>query len=97
MTILEELCEILGWQGGTIHDALKEVRRLKNYEKEAGEAIKLLKKNWKSACGAYGEASELARILAEYHVKAMEPPPKDVVERALIYGKPYGKGDIKNG
>lgn len=27
--LLAELCAALGWQGGTIHDALKEVRRLK--------------------------------------------------------------------
>jgi len=27
--ILADLCEALGWQGGTIHDAIAEVRRLK--------------------------------------------------------------------
>ena len=29
-TVLEDLFEALGWQGGTIHDALREVRRLRD-------------------------------------------------------------------
>jgi hypothetical protein len=28
-TLLDELCKILGWQGGTIHDAIREVNKLK--------------------------------------------------------------------
>jgi hypothetical protein len=33
MATLEDLCEALGWQGGTIHDALDEVRKLKASKK----------------------------------------------------------------
>jgi hypothetical protein len=47
-TTLESLLEALGWQGGTIHDALSEVRKLKArvseleaYQKEAEGALKL--------------------------------------------------------
>jgi len=38
-TTLESLCEALGWQGGTIHEALAEVRRLKAYREQAHEAL----------------------------------------------------------
>lgn len=37
-SVLQELCSALGWQGGTIHQAIAEVKRLKAAEK--GESPK---------------------------------------------------------
>jgi len=34
-SLLEELCHALGWQGGTRHQALDEVKRLVEFEKRA--------------------------------------------------------------
>jgi hypothetical protein len=33
-SILQQLCEALGWQGGTIHQVIAEIKRLKAKEKE---------------------------------------------------------------
>lgn len=35
--ILKRLCDALGWQGGTIHQALEEVRRLKGLDDGQGK------------------------------------------------------------
>jgi phage portal protein BeeE len=67
-TTLESLLEALGWQGGTIHDALSEARKLKArvseleaYQKEAEEALKLSGKLSMAAFGViYCDARNLS-------------------------------------
>lgn len=34
--LLKECCEILGWQGGTIHQVIEEIKRLKKYNNHQG-------------------------------------------------------------
>jgi hypothetical protein len=39
---LKELCEACGWQGGTIHQLIAEIKRLKGIEAQAIKAIENL-------------------------------------------------------
>jgi len=32
-SVLHEICEVLGWQGGTIHQVVEEIKRLKLQER----------------------------------------------------------------
>jgi hypothetical protein len=36
-SVLAELCDALGWQGGTLVDAIKEVKRLKDSEPRSNQ------------------------------------------------------------
>lgn len=47
--IFESICNILGWQGGTIHQVYDEIKRLKQKEKDLQE-FKNIVINEKSIC-----------------------------------------------